>query len=88
MKRLNRKVEKEFVPLDQLAKEAKINYSGLQGLSYAKVIGYNFKKLDTMPKFIVKWDKNMNSKDKSNQQKKLGEWLKYKLNLKSLLIEN
>ena len=88
IKQLNKKVSNEFVPLDNLASEAKINYPGLKGLTYFKRINYNFKKLDTMPVFTVKWGEKMDVKTISGQQKKLGEWLKFKLKLDNLLIES
>lgn len=86
--RLDVEAKKAEVPLVQLAAEAKINYTGIEELSYAKVVKTNFNKLDTMPVFSVKWSKKLRSSTKRTQEKKLGEWLKFKLKLDTLLVKS
>ena len=86
--RLDLEAKKAEIPLAQLAAEAKINYTGIESLSYAKVITTNFKKIDTVPVFTVKWNNKLRSSVKTEQEKKLGEWLKFKLKLKGLSIKS
>ena len=87
IEKLNEKIKSAEVPLPELAKEAKINYPLIKSISYAKVITSDLKKTDTILVFEVFWDKKMRRSDKLKQRKKLGEWLKYKLKLDTLLIK-
>ncbi|MBV1887881.1 MAG: DUF389 domain-containing protein [Urechidicola sp.] len=74
------------VPFEQISKEAKINYSGLKTLSYANYITTNFKTVDTVSVFNVRWhDSISNTKDK---QQRLGQWLKTRLELDTIKIVN
>ena len=75
------------IPIQDLAKEAKINYSGLEGLSYAEIISTNLKKVDTTALFTVKWSKNVNKSARSSQEKKLADWIKFKLKRKKVLLK-
>ena len=84
--RLAAEAKKSEIPLQDLATEAKINYSGIQSLSYANVVTTDFKKIDTIPVFTVRWDDKLKTKTKNSQEVKLGEWLKYKLKLDTLKI--
>ncbi len=84
--RLATEAKKAEVPLTDLAAEAKINYSGIKSLSYACVVTTDFKKIDTIPVFTVKWDDKTKVSVKNSQEKKLSEWLKFKLKLDKLKV--
>ena len=75
------------MPLNDLAIEAKINYAGIQSLSYANVIKSNLKKTDTMAVFTVDWSKKISAKNRLIQEKKLAKWLKFKLKLDTLVVK-
>ena len=86
--RLDIEAKKAEIPLGELAAEAKINYTGIEGLSYAKVVRTNFKKMDTIPVFAVTWSKKLRASTKRSQEKKLEKWLKYKLKLDTLIVKS
>ncbi len=82
------KLEKNYVPLDELLKEIKINYETIEQISYANVIRSNFTKMDTVSVFSVKWvDSLANEKIKKNDKIKLEKWLKLKLKLDTLVVK-
>lgn len=75
------------IPLQNLAQEAKINYTGLVGLSYAEIISTDLKKVDTTALFTVKWSKKVRNSSKPELEKKLAEWLKFKLKNKEIKVK-
>ncbi|WP_298555470.1 DUF389 domain-containing protein [uncultured Algibacter sp.] len=82
------KLEKNYIPFDELTQEVKINYETIEQFSYASVINSDFKKTDTLTVFSVKWvdslaKENLRVKDKE----KLEKWLKLKLNLDTLVVK-
>ncbi len=82
------KLEKNYIPFDELTKEVKINYENLDQFSYASVINSNFKKLDTINVFTVKWiDSLSNEKGREKDSEKLQKWLKLKLKLDTLVVK-
>ncbi len=82
------KLEKNYIPFDELAKEVKINYEKLDQFSFANVINTNFIKTDTIPVFTVKWiDSLSNEQSKVKDSEKLKQWLKLKLSLDTLVIK-
>ncbi|WP_418511329.1 DUF389 domain-containing protein [Corallibacter sp.] len=86
MKRLNM-LERNTIPFEEITKEVKINYEGLEQLSYSNVITSNFKKIDTLYMFTTKWSDSINDETFINkEQGKLEKWLKFKLDLDTLLV--
>ncbi|WP_338359123.1 DUF389 domain-containing protein [Yeosuana marina] len=82
------KLEKNYIPFDELTKEVKINYENLDQFSFANVINTNFTKTDTIPVFTVKWiDSLSNEQSKVKDSEKLKKWLKLKLSLDTLVIK-
>jgi len=82
------KLEKNYIPFDELTKEVKINYENLDQFSFANVINTNFTKTDTVTVFTVKWiDSLANEKSRLKDTEKLEKWLKLKLNLDSLVVK-
>lgn len=74
------------IPFVQISKEAQINYSGLKQLSYAKHYKTNFKTVDTINVFNAVWDESVPKKDLKKDQ--LKKWLKTRLNLDTLIVNN
>lgn len=82
------RLEKNYIPFDELTKEVKINYENLDQFSFANVINTNFTKTDTVAVFTVKWiDSLSNEKFKVKDSEKLRKWLKLKLNLDTLVVK-
>jgi len=74
------------IPFFQISKEAQINYNGLSSLSYAKLVTTNFKKIDTITVFNAKWYDTV--PNTANQQLLLKKWLKTRLKLDTLQLNN
>lgn len=82
------KLERDQIPFYQVAQEAKLNYENIQEFSYAKEISYNYKKIDTLAVFFVKWnDSTSTEKSIEEDSRKLEGWLKFKLNLDTLIVK-
>ena len=82
------KFERNQIPFKSLAEEVRINYENLDAFGYSSKLSSNFKSIDTISVFSIKW-KDSISNDSLNgiQQRKLETWLKYKLKLDTLSIE-
>lgn len=82
------KLEKNYVAFDELIKEVKINYETIEQFSYANVINSNFTKMDTLSVFSVKWvDSLANETVRKSDKVKLEKWLKFKLDLDTLVVK-
>ncbi len=82
------KLERNYIPFDELTKEVKINYETIEQFSYANVINSNFTKMDTISVFSVKWVDSLAKEDLRIKDKdKLEKWLKLKLNLDTLVVK-
>jgi hypothetical protein len=80
-------LKKLQIPLDELVKEVKINYEAVKTLSFAVVINSNFKTLDTVSVFGVKWnDSLISNAEIPKKQKQLEDWLKVKYKLDSMVV--
>ncbi len=74
------------IPFIQISKEAQINYNGLSNLSYARLVNTNFNKVDTITVFNAKWYDSV--PNTANQQLLLKKWLKTRLKLDTLQVNN
>ena len=82
------KLERHYIPFEELTQEVKINYENLDQFSYASLINTNFKKMDTINVFTVKWNDSLsNEKGREKDSKKLEKWLKLKLKLDTLVLK-
>ncbi len=74
------------IPFEQLSKEIKINYEGLESFGYSNKILTNFEKTDTLPVVNLSWKKGVSSNQRKKDAKKIEKWLKLKMKLDTLLI--
>lgn len=74
------------IPFATLSKEAKINYSGIEEMSYANNIVTNFSKIDTIPTFNVRWSSNLSAAARRTERNKLEQWLQVRLALDTLTV--
>lgn len=74
------------IPFETVTKEAKINYSGIQEMSYANNLVTNFSRIDTIPTFNVKWSPNLTTAAKKSEMEKLEQWLQLRLSLDTLVV--
>ena len=77
IKELQTIIQNNSFPLEQISEEAKVNYSEIQSLSFAKKITYNFEKTDTITVISTHW-KSDNKKSKE-QFDRFKTWLKTRL---------
>ena len=81
-------LEKNYIEFPNLLKELNINYSELEEFSYSNILKSNFKSIDTVSVFYVKWnDSLVNEVDVTRKSSQLEKWLKYQLNLDSIIIK-
>ena len=80
------KYEVNEIPFVQISLEAKINYEGLEKISYAKQVQTDFNSVDTITVFNAKWHDSVPNTYK--QQKQLNLWLKQRLKLDTLQLNN
>lgn len=80
------KYEALQIPFEELTKEVAINYENIDRLSYSSVISSNFKKLDTIAEFTVKWNNAIKADAIAKEQNKLERWLKQKYKLDTLVV--
>jgi len=81
-------LEKNYVEFPNLLEELKINYTDIKEFSYSNVLRSNFKSIDTLSVFYVKWSDSLIDESLiSAKSLQLEEWLKYKLNLDSIVIK-
>ena len=82
------KLERNYIPFEDLSKEVKINYETIDQFSYASLINSNFVKIDTLAVFTVKWNDSLTTAESRAKDKvKLERWLKLKLKLDTLLVQ-
>tara|TARA_R110002072_G_scaffold53690_1_gene141494 strand:- start:4991 stop:6469 length:1479 start_codon:yes stop_codon:yes gene_type:complete len=82
------KLERNYIPFDELSKEVKINYETIEQFSYANVINSNFTKMDTISVFSVKWTDSLTKEPaRVKDKEKLEKWLKLKLKLDTLVVK-
>ena len=74
------------VPFQELSKELKINYDNVETFSYSNKITTNFKETDTLPVINIRWKKNISAREKTADLKKIEAWLKFKLKLDTLEV--
>jgi len=81
-------LEKDQIPFKSLTEEIHINYENIDEIAYSKVIKSNFKTLDTLSVFEVKWnDSLVNNTQAENEKAKLYKWLKLKLKVDTLVVK-
>ncbi|MBB3125094.1 putative hydrophobic protein (TIGR00271 family) [Mesoflavibacter sabulilitoris] len=79
--------EKDQIPFKSLTEEININYENVEEIAYSKVVKSNFKTIDTLSVFEVKWnDSLVNNNQVEKEKAKLYKWLKFKLDVDTLLI--
>ena len=83
------RLERDQIPFDELTKEIKINYDGIGQISFSNEIRSNFKNLDTMKVFQIKWiDSLVTNESKEKDGKKLRAFIKQRLKLDTLEIRS
>ncbi|NNK83298.1 MAG: DUF389 domain-containing protein [Flavobacteriaceae bacterium] len=80
-------LERDQIPFDEVVKEVKINYENLEQFSYSNKITSNFKTIDTLKVFNVKWVDSLTTEEKKvKNEERLAKFLKERLDLDSLIV--
>lgn len=74
------------IPFEQLSKEIRINYDGLETFGFSNKITTNFEKTDTLPVVSLSWKKSVPKKQRKNEAEKIEKWLRLKMKLDTLVI--
>ncbi|PID68890.1 MAG: hypothetical protein CR968_00590 [Flavobacteriia bacterium] len=86
LKALEKQIAYNNIPLKQIADEARINYSHLEGVSFAREFKYNYKTIDTVVVISSVWDKE--NKDYQEQFDKFKTWVVKRLDYKSIEVKD
>ncbi|MEM9647062.1 MAG: DUF389 domain-containing protein [Bacteroidota bacterium] len=74
------------IPFQNISAEAKANYSSIEALGFSYQMQTDFKKLDTIPVFEVKWKEGVRQNQKETESKKMATWLKLRLQDSTLVV--
>ncbi len=74
------------IPFLKISEEAKINYEGLEEISFSHQLKTNFSKVDTLAVFNVKWFDSIPKKTVKTEEVKLKKWLQTRLSLDTLVV--
>ena len=80
--------DENSVPLFQVGEEARVLFSALEELSYSDRIKTNFKSVDTVRVFSFGWYDSIPRRTVRQQDPKLRTWLKTRLQLDTLRVQN
>ncbi|MEC7262969.1 MAG: DUF389 domain-containing protein [Bacteroidota bacterium] len=83
---LSKNAERQ-IPFKAISDEAKANYENLSQMGFSYQISTDFKKLDTVPVFSVKWKEGIRSSQKDADAKKMLAWLKLRLQDSTLVVK-
>lgn len=75
------------VPFKDVSAEAKANYGNIERLGFSYQIQTDFKKLDTVPVFEVKWKQDAQNAQKQADIKKMHAWLKIRLRDSTIVLK-
>jgi len=76
--------QKKQIPFYQISQEAKINYEGIQSISFSNRIQTNFTSIDTLPVFQIQWYDTI--ENTSLQKMQVKKWLLARLQLDSIQV--
>lgn len=84
---INREIYKDTIPFTQIRTELKVLYPNLEYMSYSMAVETDFDKYqDSIPLFLMKWDRNIGPRTRRNNQTKIGSWLKQRLGMDTLKV--
>ncbi len=80
------RLTKQQIPFEEVSAEAKINYEGLESLSFAYVLNTDFSKIDTIPTFSLKWNEGLKVEELEKKKENLTKWLKLRLGNDKIIV--
>ena len=85
VKRLER-LSSNVIPFEEINRESKINYKSLDYLVYSVSLVANDSTIDTLNSFKAIWREDARRREIEADRGKLYEWLKYRLEVDTLLL--
>ena len=83
------KLERDQIPFVQVTEEAQVLFNRISQISYSKEVATNFQKLDTLAVFTIKYhDSIATPQSILDDNLKLGNWLRERLELDTLVVKN
>ncbi|MDC7997578.1 DUF389 domain-containing protein [Gilvibacter sediminis] len=82
-----RMLERDLIPFQDICDEARINYDALASIQYAKTFVNDFKKIDTLNVFAIRWNDSLPLDQRPAYTKRLTNWLKFKLKADTLVVQ-
>lgn len=67
--------------------EIKSLNESVEGVEYHNILQTNFKKIDTIPYFLIKWNKDLSKKAKEEETEKYKKWLQAKLKTDKVKVD-
>ncbi|ALU74238.1 DUF389 domain-containing protein [Tenacibaculum finnmarkense] len=82
------KQDENSIPFSTIAKEAKIRFNDIKGISFSKKLSStDFIKIDTIPELSIVWNKKLTDSVIEKKEKELKSWIEKELKLKVILIK-
>ncbi len=75
------------IPFKEISAEAKANYENISELGFSYQLRTDFKKLDTVPVFEIKWKDGVGRNQKESDAKKMQAWLKIRLRDSTIVLK-
>jgi uncharacterized hydrophobic protein (TIGR00271 family) len=83
------KVRGDTIPFESIKNEMAVQYKGVVAMAYGKTVRTNFaSEQDTIPTFYIQWNDKLTPEEVANKKKSMLEWLKVRLNNKSVRVVN
>jgi len=84
--RLKQQKNAQKIPFEQVSNEAKALFPNIENLAYAPLIKTDFHKTDTLPGFVIKWNRRTSRSQRRRDVKKFENWVKQRLQLDTLQV--
>jgi len=75
------------IPFEMLVKEIKINYQGLQSISFSNRLVSDFEKIDTIPEFNLVWKDEVPYNIRAQNRERIKNWLEFKIQRDSIVVK-
>lgn len=79
-------VNEKGIAFQDISKELKVTFDGITAFGYSKRINTTFEKTDTISVFNISWDRTVNQRKRAENSRKIGDLLKLKLKLDTLVV--
>ncbi|MCG8182626.1 DUF389 domain-containing protein [Tenacibaculum piscium] len=82
------KRDENSIPFSKIAKEAKIRFNDIKGISFSKKLSStDFIKIDTIPELSIVWNKKLADSIVKRKEKELKSWFEKELKLEVVLLK-